>query len=150
MLKNKFLILILSLSIGGCASINSLKISFDSPQNSSAIIERSDYISSAIADWISEDVKTRKSNMIEVSNLDNSNNFDALNTRIIEKLQKNGINIAAKNDKADAQLKYLISEIDDKILIQIQTNNKTVSRLFAKGDNFSIIPASPLSIRIIQ
>lgn len=150
MIKYNFILLMLSLSFGGCATINSFKDSFEKPKFSPSIIERSDYISSAIADWIIEEAKSEKAQIIGISNIDKSNNFDEINSNIIEKLKSNGLNVTNENDNSALSSSYLVSEIDDKILIKIQTKEQEVSRLFAKGEANSIIPISPLSVRIIK
>lgn len=148
MLKRPIILISLSLSLSGCASMDSLKNSSAKPMASSAILERSDYISAAIADWISEEANTSHFQRIGIAKATTPDDILAL--AINQKLLANGLQIAKDNDKPDLNANYLVSEIDDKILIRVRANNREASRLFLKGDNNSIIPASPLSIRASQ
>lgn len=148
MLKRPLILIWLSLSLSGCASIDHLKTNFDKPTASSTILERSDYISAAIADWISEEANTSHFQRIGLAKATTPDDILAL--AINQKLLANGLQIAKDNDKPDLNANYLVGEIDDKILIRVRANNREASRLFSKGDNYSIIPASPLSIRASQ
>lgn len=148
MLKRPIILISLSLSLSGCASMDSLKNSSAKPMASSAILERSDYISAAIADWISEEANTSHFQRIGIAKATTPDDILAL--AINQKLLANGLQIAKDNDKPDLNANYSVSEIDDKILIRVRANNREASRLFLKGDNNSIIPASPLSIRASQ
>ncbi|MBN8647537.1 MAG: hypothetical protein J0L55_06235 [Caulobacterales bacterium] len=147
MLKRFSILFAFTMTLGGCASIDAVKQNFTKSEISSAINERSDYISTAIADWISEEADSSHTKNIDFSQMKTSSNDDILKPIIMVKLQNNGLNIATNNDASNLKAQYVVSEIDDKILIRIRANTHEATRLFTKGDGNSIIPASPLTIR---
>ena len=58
--------------------------------------------------------------------------------------------IVQSEENNSLKIWYWAGEVDDKILIRITANNKEATRLFTKAANNTIIPASPLTIRLNQ
>ena len=146
-MKKILSLLAAGLCLSSCASIDKLTSNIQKPSVSSAINDRSEYISTAIADWVSEEAQAAGAQNVEFSTSMSSNANETISTRVMSKLQSNGFKIATTTDTTNMKVWYLVSEIDDNILIRIRADNREATRLFSKGENNSIVPASPLTIR---
>jgi uncharacterized protein YceK len=146
-MKKILSLLAAGLCLSSCASIDKLTSNIQKPSVSSAINDRSEYISTAIADWVSEEAQAAGAQNVEFSTSMPSNANDIIGTSVLSKLQTNGLKIAITSDTTNMKVWYLVSEIDDHILIRIRADNREATRLFTKGENNSIVPASPLTIR---
>lgn len=146
--------LIMALSITGCASIKGLSFkpsneasqSFVSPE----IVGHGEYISAAIADWIFEEANTNHIRNISFASSNTPNDNFNIHNSIADRLKSKGLNIVQSEENNTLKIWYWAGEVDDKILIRITANNKEATRLFTKAANNTIIPASPLTIRLNQ
>lgn len=140
MKKRLLSIIVLSLLSSSCASLNSNATNLEKHPS---LKDYSEYTSSAIADWILEEAKSKQLETVILRTNQDDYAFEEIQKRLIN----NNIKITKDANNEAFDISYSISEIDDNILIKISSKEYEVSRLFKKSDGNSIIPASPLSMR---
>lgn len=133
-------LLVLSLLTSACTT---LKSPFSEQVKTAQLNDYSTYISAAIADWIIEEAKEKQIENVKLQSIQSSNSM----TEIEKRLAENNINVTIDESIPSLQFSYSYSEIGDKILIKIQTNEYEIARLFRKTEGNAIIPASPLNMR---
>lgn len=136
----------IAISLGGCATIeNATSLVKPKPvETSPEMLARANPISSAIAEWVSEEAQDANIKSIQlVANSD----FPSIHILISDRLKASGLEITQSEAANNIKLTYQVTQTDSQILIIIRSNSHEALRLFAMTENNTITPSSPLTIR---
>ena len=138
-----------AMTLSACATMDNIKQTVQTKPfaQSQEILARLEPISLAISQWANEEAQINKSKSIYLKPNSELANLDLM---ISEKLKRDGYNLDSSNSNSQLGLSYQVSQLNDQILIKINTNQHEAVRLFNLSENNTITPSSPLTMRQIQ